>query len=178
MAARTTLDRMLRGGIFDQLGGGFHRYSVDAGWAVPHFEKMLYDNAQLAVVYLHAHQLAGDAAHRRAVESTLDYLVREMLLPGGGFASSQDADTEGVEGGTSSGPPRRSARHCAEVEAHPRAPAREEVTARATAQEEGARRGRGGGRRVFGASPEGTSGRAAARARSPSHRRSSPRTSA
>ncbi len=97
-SATTTLDRMLRGGIFDQLGGGFHRYSVDAGWAVPHFEKMLYDNAQLAVVYLHAHQLTGDPDYRRAVEDTLDYLAREMLLPDGGFASSQDADSEGAEG--------------------------------------------------------------------------------
>jgi hypothetical protein len=97
-AVRTTLDRMLRGGIFDQLGGGFHRYSVDDRWAVPHFEKMLYDNAQLAVVYLHAHQLTGDREYRRAVEATLDYLAREMLLPEGGFASSQDADSEGVEG--------------------------------------------------------------------------------
>ncbi|MGA3184971.1 MAG: thioredoxin domain-containing protein [Candidatus Dormibacteria bacterium] len=97
-SARTTLDRMLQGGIFDQLGGGFHRYSVDAGWAVPHFEKMLYDNAQLAVVYLHAHQLTGDPEYRRVVEATLDHVVREMLLPEGGFASSQDADSEGAEG--------------------------------------------------------------------------------
>ena len=96
--ARLSLDRMLRGGICDQLGGGFHRYSVDAAWAVPHFEKMLYDNAQLAAVYLHAHQLTGDPAYRRAAEATLDYLAGEMRLPGGGFASSQDANSEGVEG--------------------------------------------------------------------------------
>jgi len=96
--ALTTLSRMRAGGIFDQLGGGFHRYSVDAGWAVPHFEKMLYDNAQLATVYLHAYQITGDPELRDVVEATLDYLIREMLLPDGGFASSQDADSDGVEG--------------------------------------------------------------------------------
>jgi uncharacterized protein len=92
------LDRMARGGINDQVGGGFHRYSVDATWSVPHFEKMLYDNAQLAPVYLHAYQLTGEARWRRVVEQTLDYVLAELALDGGGFASSQDADSPGGEG--------------------------------------------------------------------------------
>jgi uncharacterized protein len=97
-AAEITLDRMSRGGVYDQVGGGFHRYSVDAQWAVPHFEKMLYDNAQLAPVYLHAHQLSGDERWRRVAVEILDYARREMLLDGGGFASAQDADSDGEEG--------------------------------------------------------------------------------
>ncbi|MFN2452544.1 MAG: thioredoxin domain-containing protein [Candidatus Dormibacteria bacterium] len=97
-AAAMSLDRMARGGLHDQLAGGFHRYCVDRHWTVPHFEKMLYDNAQLAPVYLHAYQLgAGDDA-RRVVESTLDWAMREMRLDDGGFASAQDADSEGEEG--------------------------------------------------------------------------------
>jgi len=96
--ATHTCRRMAQGGMYDQLGGGFHRYSVDAEWLVPHFEKMLYDNALLSRLYLHALQLTGDDFFRRVVTETLDYVVREMTGEGGGFYSTQDADSEGVEG--------------------------------------------------------------------------------
>ncbi|MFD2608422.1 thioredoxin domain-containing protein [Deinococcus taklimakanensis] len=94
-----TLRRMLAGGIHDQLGGGFHRYSVDAQWLVPHFEKMLYDNAQLVRTLLRAYQVSGDEAFAGAARTTLAYLEREMLAPGGGFYSAQDADTPTEHGG-------------------------------------------------------------------------------
>ena len=93
-----TLRRMAAGGIYDHLGGGFARYSVDGQWLVPHFEKMLYDNAQLARVYLHAWQITEDPLFERIVRETLDYLLREMHDDGGGIHAAQDADSEGIEG--------------------------------------------------------------------------------
>jgi len=95
---RGSLDGMAAGGLYDVVGGGFHRYSVDARWLVPHFEKMLYDNALLVSAYLHAWVVTGEQRYRTIVEETVAYLLREMRLDHGGFASAQDADTEGVEG--------------------------------------------------------------------------------
>jgi hypothetical protein len=97
-AARLTLDAMAAGGMYDLVGGGFHRYSVDERWLVPHFEKMLYDNALLAPLYLRASVVTGRERYREVATETLDYMLRELRLEEGGFASAQDADTDGVEG--------------------------------------------------------------------------------
>jgi len=93
-----TLDEMAAGGMYDLLGGGFHRYSVDDRWLVPHFEKMLYDNALLASAYLHGWLVTGSERYREVTRATVEYMLSELLLPEGGFASAQDADTDGVEG--------------------------------------------------------------------------------
>ena len=103
--AAKTLDGMAAGGMYDLVGGGFHRYSVDERWLVPHFEKMLYDNVLLVAAYLHGWLVTGNEHYREVAEQTLDYMVRELRLDEGGFASSQDADTDGVEGLTYSWAP-------------------------------------------------------------------------
>ena len=95
---RKTLGGMARGGMYDQIGGGFHRYSVDERWLVPHFEKMLYDNALLAKVYLETFQVTGERFYRRVAGEVLDYVLREMTSTEGGFTSATDADSEGEEG--------------------------------------------------------------------------------
>jgi len=95
---RHTLSKMARGGIYDQIGGGFHRYSVDERWLVPHFEKMLYDNALLARLYLDSGRALNEPEFLGVAREIFDYVLREMTSPEGGFYAAQDADSEGVEG--------------------------------------------------------------------------------
>ena len=97
-AVKKTLDSMLMGGMYDQVGGGFHRYSTDAKWLVPHFEKMLYDNGQLVSTYAKAYELTGEATYAKVIEETLAYVDRELHAPDGGFFSAQDAETNHLEG--------------------------------------------------------------------------------
>ena len=94
---------MAAGGIYDQVGGGFHRYSVDAHWLVPHFEKMLYDQALLVRAYLHGWLVTGTERYRRIVEETITYVLRDLHHADGGFFSAEDADSEGVEGASTCG---------------------------------------------------------------------------
>src|SRR6185295_156659 len=96
--ATLTLDKMALGGIYDHLGGGFHRYSTERTWTVPHFEKMLYDNAQLVELYAKAYRHTNNPLYRRIVEETIAYVQREMMSPEFGFYSSQDAETHHEEG--------------------------------------------------------------------------------
>src|SRR5262245_30475681 len=103
LMAALTLEKMAAGGMYDQLGGGFHRYSTDARWLVPHFEKMLYDNALLVVAYAEAHQVTGRADFARVARDTLDYLLREMTAPEGGFYSATDADSKRPDGKSEEG---------------------------------------------------------------------------